>query len=122
VDLPVVWIISPDPDTRRLIGLNLSRRGFPTMEASPQDALATANAKPQLIVLDVNPPDESGWEAARALRRSPWVQGVPLILLLAAAPRTSQLAPLEPVRWVEKPLAIDVLLVVVREILGGQGS
>lgn len=122
MDVPMAWIISSDPDTRRLIGLNLSRRGFRTLDASPQDELAASGAKPHLIILDVNPPDESGWEAVGALRRSPWAQGVPLILLLASAPRASQITPFQPVRWVEKPLDMDTLLALVRESLGGQGS
>jgi DNA-binding response OmpR family regulator len=113
----MVWVISPDPDTRRLIGLNLSKRGLRVLEASPQGELALSGAKPHLIILDVDPPDESGWEAASVLRQSPRLQGVPLILVLAAAPTASRLVPLRPVRWMEKPLAMDALLALVRECL-----
>jgi len=118
----MVWVISPDPDTRRLIGLNLSKREFRVREASPQGELALSGAKPYLIILDVDPPNESGWEAASALRQNPWLQGVPLILVLAAAPTASRLVPLQPVRWVEKPLAMDALLALIRESLGRQGA
>jgi len=114
---PLIWIISPDPDSRRLIGLNLNKREFCILEASPQNGLVTSCADPQLIILDVEPPDESGWEAASALRQSPRLQGVPLILVLADAPTASRLVPLQPVRWLEKPLAIDALLALVRESL-----
>ncbi len=122
MDVPMVWVISPDPDTRRLIGLNLSKRGLRILEASPQGELALSGAKPHLIILDVDAPDESGWEAASALRQSPWLQGVPLILLLAAAPTASRLVPLQPVRWLEKPLAMDALLALVRESVARQGA
>jgi DNA-binding response OmpR family regulator len=118
MDTPMVWIISPDPDTRRLIGLNLSKRGFRVLETSSQDGLALPREKPQLIILDVEPPDESGWQTARTLRRSFWTQAVPLILLLSSAPAPSRLVPFQPVRWLEKPLAIDALLSLVRESLG----
>lgn len=118
----MVWVISPDPDTRRLIGLNLSKRGLRVLEASPQGELAPSGDKPHLIILDVDPPHESGWEAASALRQSPWLQGVPLILALGAAPTASRLVPLQPVRWVEKPLAMGPLLALVRESVARQGA
>ena len=120
MDVPMVWVISPDPDSRRLIGLNLNKPESCILEASPQNGLVTSCADPQLIILDVEPPDESGWEAASAQRQSPRLQGVPLILVLADAPTASRLVPLQPVRWPEKPLAIDALLTLVRESLAGK--
>ena len=62
MDVHKIWVISPDPDTRRLIGLNLNKRGFGVLETSPQDGLEPSGAEPQLIILDMDPPGESGWE------------------------------------------------------------
>jgi hypothetical protein len=45
-----------------------------------------------------------------------------MILLLSTAPAARRLVPLQPVRWLEKPLAMDVLLALVRESLGQQGA
>jgi DNA-binding response OmpR family regulator len=122
VDAPIVWIISRDPDTRRLISLNLNKRGFQIQESSSQSELPSSSARPQLIILDANLPDEPDWEAIGALRQQPSTNGVPLILLLADAPAASRLAPFQPVRWVAKPLAIDTLLLVAREYLGESRS
>lgn len=119
-DAPKIWIISPDPDTRRLIGLNLNKRGLGVLETSPQDRLEPSGREPQLIILDMDQPDESDWEAANALRRRPGIQETPMILLLAAAPSARRLVPLQPVRWLEKPLAMDALLDLVRQSLGQQ--
>jgi len=122
MDKPMIWVISPDPDTRRLIGLNLNKRGFDVLETSPQDGLVPSGAEPWLIILDMDPPDESGWEAASTLRQSPGLQETPMILLLSAAPAARRLVSLQPVRWLEKPLAMDVLLALVRESVGRQGA
>ncbi len=122
MDAPTIWIISPDPDTRRLIGLNLNKRGLGVLETSPQDGLEPCRVEPQLIILDMDLPDELGWEAASALRRSPGVQGTPMILLLSAAPTARRLVPLQPVRWLEKPVAMDALLALVRQSLGQQAT
>jgi len=137
MDIHEIWVISPDPDTRRLIGLNLNKRGFGVLETSPQDGLVPfggvypeqsrgaqdrpSGAEPRLIILDMDPPGELGWEAATALRQSPRLQGTPMILLLSAAPAARRLVPLQPVRWLEKPLAMDALLALVRQSLGQQG-
>ncbi|NIV28052.1 MAG: hypothetical protein GWN58_00675 [Anaerolineae bacterium] len=50
------------------------------------------------------------------------MQRVPLILILAVAPTASRLVPLRPVRWAEKPLAMDALLALVRESLARPGA
>ena len=122
MDVHKIWVISPDPDTRRLIGLNLNKRGFGVLETSPQDGLVPSSAEPLIIILDMDPPDESGWEAASVLRQSPGLQGTPMILLLSAAPTARRLVPLQPVRWMEKPLDMNALLALVRQSLGQQGT
>ena len=105
-----------------MIGLNLNKRGFGVLETSPQDGLVPSSAGPLIIILDVEPPGESGWEAASVLRQSPGLQETPMILLLSAAPAARRLVSLQPVRWLEKPLAMDVLLALVRESVGRQGA
>ena len=122
MDVHKIWVISPDPDTRRLIGLNLNKRGFGVLETSPQDGLVPSSAEPLIIILDMDPPDESGWEAASVLRQSPGLQETPMILLLSTAPAARRLVSLQPVRWLEKPLAMGALLALVRESLGRQGA
>lgn len=37
MDIPVAWVIGPDADTRRLVGLNLSKRGFHVVETFSLD-------------------------------------------------------------------------------------
>ncbi len=117
MDMPLVWVISSDSDARRLIGLNLSKRGLQTREISPQDELAPSGAEPHLIILDSGPDDRVDWRAATALRQDPRLREVPLLLILTAAPALSRLVPLQPVRWLEKPLAMDALVAEVRDSL-----
>ena len=117
---PLIWDISPHADTRRLIGLNLSKRGFHVLEASSHHDLVPPSARPHLIILDVELPDESDWDVVRDLRSSPQLQRIPLILLVGEVPATSRLDPFRPVQWVAKPAAIDTLLAVVQKSLTEQ--
>ena len=48
MDMPMVCAISPDPDTWQLVALDLSRRGFWTMIASPQQELDASGAEKDL--------------------------------------------------------------------------
>jgi hypothetical protein len=95
MDMPIVRVIGQDPDNRELIGLNLRKRGFRALEGW-------------------NAEDESGWQAAREVRYNSTLQGTPLILLVTAAPSTRRLVPLQPVRWLEKPLAMEAALAMVK--------
>ncbi|HSR33501.1 MAG TPA: hypothetical protein VLY63_23285 [Anaerolineae bacterium] len=115
--MPMVWVISSDSDTRRLIGLNLSKRGLCLQEMSSQGEMVRSGASPELIILDEDPHGRAGWKEAKALRRYPRLPDVPLILIVSTAPTPSQLVSLQPVRWVEKPLAMDILLALVQESL-----
>lgn len=112
-----IWVISSDSDTRRLIGLNLSRRGLRPQEMSSQSETVSFGSTPHLIILDEDPDTESFYGEAKALRQNPRLPDVPLILILSAAPSSSELVPLEPVSWLEKPLAMDTLLSFVQKSL-----
>ena len=115
MDIPIAWVISPDPDTRRLVSLNLRQRGLHVDETSPLDNPVSSGARPHLSILDGDPPDESAWESVQSLRQSARAQDVPLILLLSVAPTASQIASLQPAHWVKKPLAMDEFLALVRD-------
>jgi len=110
MDVPLVWVISPHAGTRQVLGLNLSKRGLRTLEAALLDELQPADAPPQLIVVDVEPPDETGWATVDAVRQTPALRQVPLIMLVAHAPTMGRLLALHPARWVHKPADTDALL------------
>ena len=116
---PTIWVISADPEIRRLIALNLTKRGFRILELALPISSPPSGEPPRLIIvdLDVEPSDTSGWQAVETLRQHPITQTVPVLLLLSAPPRAEQLNAYQPARWVEKPFAMDVLLRAVRESL-----
>jgi heterodisulfide reductase subunit C len=120
VDVAAAWVISPHASTRQLVGLNLSRRGFKVWEASLPSDLRRSDAESHLIIVDIDPPNGLGWEAASSLREDPALRKVPLIFLTADAPTSGRLASLDPARWTSKPVDVRVLLEVVQECLSQQ--
>ena len=121
---PTIWVMSADPEIRRLIALNLSKRGFHIVESVFPAPSPPASETPQLVIVDFNagPSEAHDWEAAQALRQYPVARTAPMLLLLSAPPRAEQLGALQPARWLEKPLAVDTLLNVVRESLSRTGK
>jgi heterodisulfide reductase subunit C len=114
----IVWVISPHASTRQVVGLNLNRRGYQPLEASSPRDLHQAEAHPDLVIVDIDPPYGSDWETAGLLRQHPTLEAVPLILMLADAPASGRLAPLQPVRWTN--VDIQALLSLVQEYLPRQ--
>ena len=120
MDVATAWIISPHASTRQLVGLNLNRRGLKVLEASSPSDLRRSDAEPHLLIVDIDPPNESGWETASSLREDPSLKEVPLILLTADAPTSGRLISLDPARWTSKPIDIQAFLKLVQECLSQQ--
>jgi len=117
MDSRVVWVMCGDAEMRRLIELNLRKRALCCRPAPSLDGSQPLAERPDVIILDVGPPAGPGWQTARALRGARGLEGVPIILLVEAAPPASRLAELGPVRLARKPLAMDELLALVRQCL-----
>ena len=115
---PLARVMSRDAEIRRVIALNLRKRGMRCAElTAPPGEPEPRAVKPQVIILDVEPGGGLDWETARTLRRMAWLQGVPLVVIVAAMLPASQLAALSPVYAVRRPLALDELLGQVRQSL-----
>jgi DNA-binding response OmpR family regulator len=114
MSVPLAWIVSADPDVRRLIELNLCKRGMRCLAMTTAAECDRQPAPPQVIVLDIDPAAGLGWETATTMRRRPCLASAPLIVIADALPSASQLAALSPAYLVHKPLAVDELLARVR--------
>ena len=113
-----VLIIEDDPDTRRLVGLYLSRDGHKLLAASNGlEGLALARkAKPDLIVLDLMLPGMNGMDICRSLRRE---STVPILMLTARVEEKDRLEGLDlgADDYVIKPFSPKELAARVRAVL-----
>lgn len=78
---PVILIVDDEPDYLRIASRIAAKAGCAVLTAAaalPGVALAAAE-KPALILLDVGLPDESGFEAARRIRKVPALAKTPII-------------------------------------------
>ncbi len=113
-----VLIIEDDSDTRRLVGLYLSRDGHKVLEASNGlEGLALARkATPDLIVLDLMLPGMNGMDICRSLRKE---SAVPILMLTARVDEKDRLDGLDlgADDYVVKPFSPRELAARVRAVL-----
>src|SRR5579862_7853707 len=101
-----VLLVEDEPTLRRVIARNLVSRGLEVQEAgTAQDAVDVATtAHPDLLLLDINLPDQTGWDVLRELRRRH--NEVPTIILSAVRVSHNRLEEFHPIAYLPKPFPI----------------
>jgi DNA-binding response OmpR family regulator len=110
-----VLIVEDEALLRRVIARNLAGRGLEVREADSAEAAvsAVAEERPDLLLLDINLPDRTGWEVLRELNRRD--SGVPTIVMSAVRARPSRLDEFRPLAYLPKPFPLESLLRLVLE-------
>jgi two-component system phosphate regulon response regulator PhoB len=107
---------------RGLVCASLDGNGYTLVEARDGDeAIETArHVHPDLILLDMMMPGQTGLEVLVELRRDPELRGIPVVMLTARAQMTdreaARLAGAD--RFLAKPFSPLELASVVKEMLG----
>ena|SRR5579859_2166885 len=108
-----VLIVEDEAILRKVIARNLVARGFDVGEAETavQAVDSACHDKPDLLLLDINLPDKSGWDVMRELR----LRGreVPTIVVSAVRVSQSRLDEFHPLAYLPKPFPIEALLRLV---------
>jgi two-component system KDP operon response regulator KdpE len=115
-----ILLVEDEPRLRRALTLSLQARGYQVHEATTA-AAAVAAATSQhfdLMLLDVNLPDATGWDVLRALREEGRV--LPVVVLSAVPPNPRRVKEFAPAGVLHKPFPIDALLRLIRAICGGE--
>jgi CheY-like chemotaxis protein len=108
-----VLLVEDEVTFRRVIARNLSGRGVQVREVgTAAEAVDVATAdRPDLMLLDINLPDRSGWDVMRELRRLGI--NVPTIVVSAVRVSQSRLEEFRPMAYLTKPFPLEALLRLV---------
>lgn len=114
-----VLLVEDQASLRQVIVRNLTSRGVQIREAATVDeAIRASNAEvPDLLLLDINLPDRSGWDVLRDLYQRHIA--VPTIVVSAVRVSQSRLDEFHPLAYLPKPFPIEALL---RLVLGTSGD
>lgn len=129
-----VLVVEDEDLLRRIITRNLVLRGYSVAEAASvaeaDDALETTEMPFDLILLDINLPDETGWDVLRHLQsrfsepgREP--EGTEssqhttprVIVMTAVRPAQCRLEQFKPAAMLVKPFPIGALLRLIERVL-----
>ena len=99
----------------------LEKEGFEVaVAADGNEALAAVRShQPDAVVMDVMMPILSGMQTLEEMRKTPGLDGVPVILMSETSPRAST-----PRHWqafLKKPFRLEQLLEAVARVSGVQG-
>ncbi len=106
---PLILVVDDDPTTNRMITGILSQAGFLTASAADIASAWTRihACPPDLVLLDVNLPDGSGFDVCRRLQREPETARTPVLFISANDDLESKVKGFEAggVDYIPKPLA-----------------
>jgi CheY-like chemotaxis protein len=116
-----VLVVEDEAVFRKVIVRNLIAHGCAVLEAETVDeAIQQVAAGPDLILLDINLPDRSGWEVLRHLRQAG--REIPVVIVSAVRISPERLAEFHPLGYLPKPFPLDSLLRIVQGTTDGDQS
>jgi DNA-binding response OmpR family regulator len=119
-----ILLVEDDKVLRDLLTRNLQIRGHTVSTAEDaQSALAhLRKASFDLIILDINLPDQTGWEVLRIAQRQGWLhpqemdgERLPVVVLSAVQVSPRRLAEFHPLAYLPKPFPMEALLRLAAE-------
>ncbi|MCC7023407.1 MAG: response regulator [Thermomicrobiales bacterium] len=105
-----VLLVEDEPWLRQTLALSLQGRDFMVAEATTAaEAIAAAtDHRFDLMLLDINLPDGTGWDVLRQLRTTD--NALPVVVLSAVPPNPVRIREFTPFGVLHKPFPIDALV------------
>lgn len=114
-------VVDDEPAIRDMVGFALQRAGMQCTQAGDaQQALVAINDdRPDIILMDWMMPGVSGLDLTRRLRRDPFTEDIPIIMLTAKVTEDDKVAGLEAGTddYVIKPFSPRELMARIRAVL-----
>ncbi len=117
----LIFIVDDEPDILELVSINMTKAGYRAFEFENASDLycKLPKIKPDLIILDLMLPDESGMDICRRLKSSDDYSNIPIIILSAKSETTDKILGLEfgADDYVTKPFEPRELVARVKAVL-----
>jgi DNA-binding response OmpR family regulator len=123
-----IVLVEDDEHLQSILTRSLKKRGHQVRSArlGAEARLLLARQTPSVLILDINLPDETGWDILRWLRAQPGADPS-VIVLTAFRPSRAHVADLAPYRLLTKPFPIEALTRLVEggaddAVVGSEGG
>ena len=120
---PKIVVVDDEPDFLTIVESWLTAAYEVTVFSHCDGLVAAIQAlKPDLVLLDVHMPEESGFRICRQLRSTPGLENTPVVYLTGSKTDEDFLLHLETggTRYLTKPIVRRTLLEALSEELGGR--
>lgn len=116
-----ILVVDDEPRLRQTIARSLTAHGHSVDQAATcREAITAASGRDyDLMLLDVNLPDATGWDVLRELRSRG--RSIPAVVVSAVPPSAARVREFRPFGVLHKPFPIDALLRLVRQAEGSPG-
>lgn len=117
-----ILLVDDETRLRQAIARSLSARGFRVDEAETcqQAIAAVTSSRYDLMLLDVNLPDDTGWHALREL--SARGRSLPTVIFSTVPPSATRVREFRPFAVLHKPFPMEALLRIVRKAEAGEAA
>jgi len=115
-----ILVVDDERDILDLIQYNLSKEGYTVTTAlNGKEALDKADAKTDLVILDLMMPVLDGFETCKRLKGAPATASVPVVFLTARASEVDEVVGLElgADDYIQKPISPRKLVARVKAVL-----
>jgi DNA-binding response OmpR family regulator len=113
-----ILLVDDETRLRQAIARSLTAHGHRVEEAATcQEAIEAVNNRHyDLLLIDVNLPDATGWDVLRELRANG--RKMPAVIVSAVPPSATRVKEFRPLGVLHKPFPIEALLRLVRNAEG----
>src|SRR5262245_57962767 len=111
-----ILLVDDEQRLREALARSLTVRGHHVEQAAThQEAVSVATLRRyDLLVMDINLPDATGWDVLRDLRSAG--KEIPAIVISAVPPSAARIREFRPLGVLHKPFPIEALLRLVRPL------
>ena len=116
-----ILLVEDEAALADVIARNLRARANNVTIAGTAEAalLEMASSWPDALVLDVNLPDLTGWEILRRLTLADRAR-LGVVVISAAPLSQKRIDEFQPLKWLEKPFPMDVLVRLLGDVTASQ--
>ena len=117
-----VLVVEDEASIQKVVKANLTASGYRVFVTDTgEEGLRLARTERlDLILLDLRLPAMSGWDVLMAIRTSPKLRKIPVVIMTATAPETEEyrVRGMRAAEYLTKPFNTDELLDTIRQVLG----
>ena len=119
----LIAVIDDEPDFLITISSILKRKGFKVVTGSASNVVNSILEKnPDLILLDINLPGESGLEICRQVKSGMGTKDIPVVLVSGNADIRHGYAACDADNFLQKPFAVPQLLNIISKSIEGDSK